>query len=418
MTVSWDRLLVDCRAATMVPGRAAYGAIEDAAIAISQGRIAWIGPASELPSINAAVTERLHGRWVTPGLIDCHTHLVFGGNRAPEFEARLKGASYQEIAQAGGGILSTVRATRAASLEALVDSAAERLRALKRDGVTTVEIKSGYGLDLEGERKMLRSARVLGQREAVRVVTTYLGLHAVPPEFAGRSGDYVNHVIDVILPAVAAEGLADAVDAYVEPIAFSAAEAQRFFAAARALGLPVKLHAEQFSDSGGASLAARFGALSADHLEYASEEGIAALAQAGTVAVLLPGAFLALRETQLPPVDRLRAAGVAMAVATDCNPGTSPLTSLLAAMNLACVLFRLTPEEALAATTRNSARALGLEQDIGTLAAGKIADLAVWDVESPAELSYWLGRTCLHGRYVAGELSEPGCPAYQRAPVA
>lgn len=399
--LTFDLLLIDCHAATMAGGDP-YGAILNASIGIADGRIAWIGAAADLPAHRAAATESFGGRWVTPGLIDCHTHLVFGGNRAAEFEMRLKGATYQEIAAAGGGILSSVAMTRAASEDELVAATARRLRALKRDGVTTVEIKSGYGLDADSETKMLRAARRAGEAEGVRVVTTYLGLHALPAEYKGRADAYVDHVIETILPRVAAEGLADAVDAYVEPIAFNVEQAERFFAAAQALGLRPKLHAEQFSDSGGAQLAARSRALSADHLEYASEEGLMALAEAGTVAVLLPGAFLALRETQLPPIERLRELGIPMAIATDCNPGTSPVTSMLAVLSLACVLFRMTPEEALAGATRHAARALGLS-DRGTLAVGQRADLAVWDVERPAELCYWLGAQLLHRSYVGGK---------------
>ncbi len=405
--VPFDTLLVDCRAATMVAGGVAYGAIEAAAVGIRDGRIAWIGPEADLPDDAASAhtdVQRLGGRWVTPGLIDCHTHLVFAGDRVGEFEARLNGATYQEIAAAGGGILSTVRATRAASLDQLIESAADRLESLKRDGVTTVEIKSGYGLDRETELKMLRAARALEGR-GVRVTTTYLGLHALPPAFAGRADAYVDHVIADILPAVVAERLADAVDAYVEPIAFTPEQAERFFAAAAEHGLPAKLHAEQFSDSGGARLATRIRALSADHLEYADEAAVVAMAEAGVAAVLLPGAYVALRETRPPPVDALRRHAVAMAVATDCNPGTSPLTSLLAAMNLGCALWRLTPEEALAGTTRAAAQALGLAADRGTLEAGKRADLAVWDVSTPAELSYWLGRSRLWRRYLGGVVS-------------
>ncbi|MFC3710954.1 imidazolonepropionase [Sphingoaurantiacus capsulatus] len=397
----FDLLLTDCHAATM-QGDAPYGVIENAAIGVAGGRIAWIGAAADLPAHEATETESLGGRWVTPGLIDCHTHLVFGGNRSAEFEARLKGATYQEIAAAGGGILSSVRMTREASEEALIAATSKRLRALKRDGVTTVEIKSGYGLDADTETKMLRAARAAGTSEGVAVVTTYLGLHALPAAYKERPDAYVDHVIDTILPRVAAERLANAVDAYVEPIAFSAEQADRFFAAAEALGLKTKLHAEQFSDSGGAQLAARRQSLSADHLEYVGEEGLAALAKSGTVAVLLPGAFLALRETQLPPIDRLRALGIPMALATDCNPGTSPVTSMLAVLNLACVLFRMTPEEALAGATVNGARALGLT-DRGTLAVGQRADLAAWDVERPAELTYWLGAPLLHRSYAGGK---------------
>lgn len=399
--LSFDLLLTDCHAATMT-GDGPYGAIPDAAIGIADGRIAWIGAAADLPAHRATASDSLGGRWVTPGLVDCHTHLVFGGNRAAEFEMRLQGATYQEIAAAGGGILSSVAMTRAASEDELVAATSRRLRALKRDGVTTVEIKSGYGLDADTETKMLRAARRAGAAEGVGVVTTYLGLHALPADYKGRADAYVDHVIDTILPRVAAEGLADAVDAYVEPIAFSVEQAERFFGAAQALGLRAKLHAEQFSDSGGAQLAARRRALSADHLEYVGEEGLAALAEAGTVAVLLPGAFLALREAQLPPIARLRELGIPMAIATDCNPGTSPVTSMLAVLNLACVLFRMTPEEALAGATVNGARALGLT-DRGALAAGQRADLAVWEVERPAELCYWLGAQLLDRSYVGGE---------------
>ncbi len=401
----FDTLLLDGRAATMVVDAAPYGAMPDAAIGLRHGRIAWIGPQAQLDEARVSPltdVQRLGGRWVTPGLIDAHTHLVFAGDRAGEFEARLGGATYGDIAAGGGGILSTVRATRAASLEQLVDSAADRLASLTRDGVTTVEIKSGYGLDRDTELKMLRAAQALQARCRVRVQTTYLGLHALPPEFAGRADAYVDHVIADILPAVVAEGLADAVDAYVEPIAFSAAQAMRFFTAAAAHGLPAKLHAEQFSDSGGAALIARLGGLSADHLEYADEGAVEAMAAAGVAAVLLPGAYLALRETRPPPIAALRRHGVPMAVATDCNPGTSPLTSLLTAMNLACALWRLTPEEALAGTTRCAAQALGLAHDRGALAVGQRADLAVWDVGTPAELSYWLGRSRLWRRYLGG----------------
>jgi imidazolonepropionase len=392
VTRTYDRLLTDCRAATMAPGGAPYGEIRDAAVLIDEGRIAWIGPRADLPTgVDVRETDRLDGRWVTPGLIDGHTHLVFGGNRAPEFEQRLRGASYEEISRAGGGILSTVRATREADEATLLAQALSRLEGLTRDGVTTVEIKSGYGLDLETERKQLRVARAVGEAGGVRVRTTYLGLHALPPEFRDDRAAFVDLVVDTILPNLAAEGLVDAVDAYCEPIAFTPAEISRLFTTAQALGLPVKLHADQLSDGGGAALAARFGALSADHLEYTSDAGVAALAEAGTVAVLLPGAFLMLRETQAPPVEALRRAGVAMAVASDCNPGTSPMPSMLTAISLACTLFRLTPEEALSGATRHAARALGLQDAIGTLETGKYADLAVWSVEHPAELAYWLG---------------------------
>ena len=354
---------------------------------------------ADLPAIDAAHTERLEGRWLTPGLIDCHTHLVFGGDRSGEFEQRLGGATYEQIACAGGGIVSSVKATRAASEDELFASAMSRLAGLKATGVTTVEIKSGYGLDRETELKMLRVARRIGCEGGVRVRTTYLGLHAVPPEHRDDRAAYVDLAIDDILPAAHAQGLVDAVDAYREPIAFSTQEVSRLFVKARDLGLPVKLHADQLSNGGGAALAARHRALSADHIEHASEEGVVAMAAAGVVAVLLPGAYLMLRETQAPPVDLLRRHGVRMAVATDCNPGTSPVASMTAALNLACVQFRLTPEEALAGATREAARALGLLDQIGTIEPGKVADLAVWNVTRPAELAYWLGKPLLHAVY-------------------
>jgi imidazolonepropionase len=397
-----DRLLIDCHAATMVEGGAPYGVIEDAAVVISDGRIAWIGPCIDLPPVQAETTERLDGRWLTPGLIDCHTHLVFGGDRSGEFEQRLGGATYEEIARAGGGIVASVKATRAASEDELFASTMARLEGLKATGVTTVEIKSGYGLDLDSELKMLRVARRIGREGGVRVRTTYLGLHAVPPEHGSDRGAYVDKAVDEILPTAHAEGLVDAVDAYCEPIAFSLDEVSRLFDRARALGLPVKLHADQLSDGGGAALAARYQALSADHIEYATEEGVAAMAKAGVVAVLLPGAFFMLRETQAPPVALLRAHGVRMAVATDCNPGTSPIVSMTDALNLACVQFRLTPEEALAGATREAARALGLQDNTGVLQAGQAADLAAWDISRPGELAYWLGKPMLHGRWIDG----------------
>jgi len=400
-----DRLITDCRVATMAAGGVAYGAIEDAAILVRDGRIAWVGARSEMPVVEAVETDRLDGRWVTPGLIDCHTHLVFGGDRSGEFEQRLEGATYEEIARAGGGIVSTVAATREADEDSLYASALSRLAGLVASGVTTVEIKSGYGLDAETELRMLRVARRIGREAGVRVRTSYLGLHALPPEFrgwaAGREA-YLDLAIDQILPAAHAEGLVDAVDAYCEPIAFSTDEVSRLFEQARALGLPVKLHADQLSDGGGAALAARYGALSADHIEHSTDAGVLAMAQAGVVAVLLPGAFLMLRETQLPPVDLLRRHGVTMAVATDCNPGTSPVASMTSAMTLACVQFRLTPEEALAGVTRNAATALGLSHEVGVIAPGMASDLAVWSVERPAELCYWLGKPMLHQRYLAG----------------
>jgi imidazolonepropionase len=394
----WDTLWLDAHIATMVAGAAPYGAIRDGAIAAKDGRIAWIGKRADLPSEDARELRRCDGAWVTPGLVDCHTHLVFGGDRAREFELRLQGASYEEIARAGGGIVSTVAATRAASREELVASAAKRLAGLTREGVTTVEIKSGYGLDLETELKMLEAAGALG--ESARVKRTFLGLHALAPEFRDDRAAYVQLVAEVMIPAIA--GAADAVDAFCENIGFSVEEVDYVFSAARAHGLDVKLHAEQLSNQHGAALAARHKALSADHLEYLDDAGVAVMAEAGTVAVLLPGAFYFLRETKLPPIEKLRAAGVNMAVATDCNPGTSPLTSPLAVMNMACTLFRLTPEEALAGMTREGARALGLLDEIGTLEVGKAADLAIWNVNSPAELSYWLGAPLLRERVFAG----------------
>ncbi|RZJ04231.1 MAG: imidazolonepropionase [Brevundimonas sp.] len=398
-----DRLITDCHLATMTEGGEPYGAIEDGAILVREGRIAWVGARADLPAHEATTTDRLAGRWVTPGLIDCHTHLVFGGDRSGEFEQRLNGATYEEIARAGGGIVSSMTATRAATDDDLYASTLSRLAGLTATGVTTVEIKSGYGLDRETELKMLRVARRIGREAGVRVRTSYLGLHAVPPEHRADRAAYVDLAIDEILPAARAEGLVDAVDAYCEPIAFSGEEVGRLFDKARALGLPVKLHADQLSDGGGAALAARYGALSADHIEHSSEAGIAAMAEAGVVAVLLPGAYLMLRETTPPPIEALRRYGVAMAVATDCNPGTSPVASMTAAITLACVQFRLTPEEALAGATRHAAGALGLLDEIGTLEAGKAADLAVWDIERPAELAYWLGKPLLARRYVAGE---------------
>ncbi|MBA3326635.1 MAG: imidazolonepropionase [Rhodobacteraceae bacterium] len=384
----------------MAPGVEPYGLIARGAVAIRDGRVAWIGPEDAAPG--GLPAEDLGGRLVTPGLIDCHTHIVFGGDRAREFELRLQGASYAEVARAGGGIASTVKATRAASDHALLAGALARADALIAEGVTAIEIKSGYGLDVETELRMLRVARDVGQARRVRVRATYLGAHAVPPEFAGDADGYLDAVALPALEAAAAEGLVDAVDGFCEGIAFSPAQIARVFDRARALGLPVKLHAEQLSNLGGATLAASCGALSADHLEYLDDAGVAAMAAAGTVAVLLPGAFYTLRETQAPPVAALRAAGVGIAVATDCNPGSSPLASLLLAMNMACTLFRLTPEEALAGATREAARALGMI-DCGVIAAGMRADLAVWDVEHPAELAYRIGWRPLARRIFEGE---------------
>ncbi|WP_442879344.1 imidazolonepropionase [Brevundimonas sp.] len=397
-----DLLLTHCHVATMVEGDQPYGAIEDAAILLKDGRITWIGARTDLPVHKAVETHDLGGRWVTPGLIDCHTHLVFGGDRSGEFEQRLEGVTYEEIARAGGGIVSSVRATREESEEQLYASALKRLQGLKYTGVTTVEIKSGYGLDRDSELKMLRVARRIGREAGVRVRTSYLGLHAVPPEYKADRATYVDKAVDDILPAAHAEGLVDAVDAYCEPIAFSTQEVSRLFDKAEQLGLPVKLHADQLSDGGGAALAARYHALSADHIEHTTEAGVKAMAEAGVVAVLLPGAFLMLRETQVPPVALLRQYGVRIAVATDCNPGTSPVASMTAALNLACVQFRLTPAEALAGVTCEAARALGILDDVGTIEVGKVADLAVWDIRRPAELCYWLGTPLLHATYKDG----------------
>ncbi|MCA1242828.1 imidazolonepropionase [Stappia stellulata] len=393
-------VLTQARLATMVAGDTPYGLIEDGALAIAEdGRIAYSGPGTNLPdAFSAWPQSSVDGRLVTPGLIDCHTHIVHGGNRAREFELRLEGASYEEIARAGGGIVSTVTATRAASEDALVTDALRRLDTLIAEGVTTIEVKSGYGLSVAAEIKMLRAARRLAAERDVRVVTSYLAAHAVPAEYKDRADAYIDEVVLPGLDAAHAEGLVDAVDGFCEGIAFSPAQMARVFDRARALGLPVKLHAEQLSDLGGARLAADYGAISADHLEYLSQESIDAMAKSGTVAVLLPGAFYTLRETQMPPVGALREAGVPIALATDCNPGSSPLTSLLLTLNMGATLFRLTPEEALAGVTREAARALGIADDLGTLEAGKIADLAVWDVETPAELTYRIGFNPLHSR--------------------
>jgi imidazolonepropionase len=403
-TPTCDRLWTRARLATMAPSVAApYGAVDDGVVAARGGRILYAGPRSEAPAFAAAETIDCGGRWITPGLIDCHTHLVYGGDRAHEFELRLQGASYEEIARAGGGILSTVTATRAASEDALFASADRRLSALLAEGVTTVEIKSGYGLETQAEVKTLRVARRIGRERPVRVRTTFLGAHAVPPEYKGRSGDYTTLVAGPMLDAIAAEGLADAVDVFCEGIAFSPDETRAVFEAAQAKGLAIKIHAEQLSNLGGAALAAGMGALSADHLEYLDEAGVIAMAKAGTVAVVLPGAFYFLRETVKPPIELLRRHGVAIALATDANPGSSPLTSPLLVMNMACTLFRLTPEEALAGLTRHAAQALGLQDEIGTLEAGKACDLAIWDIERPAELAYRIGFNPLHARIWNGQ---------------
>ncbi|HVI24761.1 MAG TPA: imidazolonepropionase [Xanthomonadaceae bacterium] len=384
-----------------------YAAIEDGALGWRAGRIAFVGTRHALPGApHALAVEVIEADgWITPGLVDCHTHLVFAGDRAREFEQRLQGASYEEIARAGGGILSSVRAVRAASEEELLAQSLPRAAALVADGATTLEIKSGYGLDFDNERKMLRVARRLGEALGVDVRTTYLGAHALPPEFAGDADGYVDAVV-AWLPRLHAEGLVDAVDAFCEGIGFSPAQTRRVFEAARALGLPVKLHADQLSDLGGAALAAGFDALSADHIEHTGEDGVRAMAAHGTVAVLLPGAFHVLRETTLPPLDLLRAHGVPMAVATDCNPGTSPLMSLRQAMQLACTHFRLTPEEALRGATTHAARALGLA-DRGLLRVGQRADFVHWQVGHPAELCYWLGGRLARAVYAGGHVVGP-----------
>jgi len=383
----WDLVIHNVHLATMEHG---YGELLDAAIAVKDGRIAWFGPGDELRASGAVLIDG-QGCWLTPGLIDCHTHIVHAGNRSDEFEARLNGASYEDISRAGGGIMSTVRATRAASDDELLRQSLPRVLALLAEGVTTLEIKSGYGLAADSEAKMLRVARRIGQELPVSVRTTFLGAHALPPEYAGRADAYIDLLCAQMLPQLAGEGLVDAVDAFCERIGFTPAQTQRMFEAATALGLPVKLHAEQLSDLGGAALVARHGGLSADHLEFLSEAGVAAMARHGTVAVLLPGAYYFLREVQQPPVSALRAAGVPMAVSTDCNPGTSPMTSLLLAMNMACTLWRLTPQEALAGATCHAARALGLQDQTGSLAVGKRADFALWRIARPADLAYALG---------------------------
>ena len=399
---SWDLILTNARIATMQESDVPYGVIEGGAVGIADGKIAWIGPESDLPSRANCKTLSLHGRWLTPALIDCHTHLIFGGDRAEEFEKRLRGVSYEEIAKAGGGILSTVNATREASPDDLAKAAAVRLHSLSREGVSTIEIKSGYGLDADNEIKMLRVARSLASSSGISVSTSFLGAHTVPPEFKGKADQYIEMLCVEALPQAADAGLIDAVDAYCENIAFSTEQIARLFDTAQSLNLPVKLHADQLSDSGGAELAASYHALSADHLEYTSRKGVQALAGAGSVAVLLPGAFLTLGETQRPPVDLLRENQVPIAVATDCNPGTSPVCSLRAAMSLATSLFRLTPEECLAGVTREAARALALLHDRGTLETGKRADIAVWNIGHPRELSYWLGLNELSDLYIDG----------------
>jgi len=399
-------LLSNARIATMAKTDTAYGLIESAGLVITDGVISWIGELSDLPGEIADQTEQhfdCQNQLITPGLIDCHTHLIYGGDRAGEFEQRLLGTSYADIAKAGGGIQATVNATRNASEASLLTSALKRVDNLCAGGVTTLEIKSGYGLDLETELKMLRVARRIGQERPIQVKTTFLAAHALPIEYKGQANAYIDIICDEMLPAVAESGLADAVDAFCEHIAFSAEQVGRLFSSATKLGLPVKLHAEQLSDQGGAQLAARFGALSADHLEYLSTEGVRAMAENSTAAVLLPGAFYCLNETKKPPVTELRTAGVPIAIASDCNPGSSPIFSLPVILNMACTLFGLTPEESLTGVTRHASKALGLDESIGTLEVGKQADLAIWDVNSPASLSYQLGLQSCIGRFVAGQ---------------
>lgn len=396
-----DRVWRDARLATMREGMPGLGVIENGVVAALSDRIVYAGPGEQAPAFDASETISCGGRWITPGLIDCHTHLVHAGDRAHEFELRLNGATYEEIAQAGGGIISTVSATRAASEDALVAGALARLDALIGEGVTTIEIKSGYGLSREHELKQLNAARRLGVQRRISVSPTLLAAHALPPEFAGDADGYIDEICANIIPA--AVGVADAVDAFCENIAFTPAQTERVFRAARGCGLPVKLHAEQLSNQNGAALAARYGALSADHLEYLDAPGVAAMKRAGMVAVMLPGAFYFLRDTHVPPIAHLREAGVPMALATDYNPGTSPLTSLLLAMNMGATLFRLTPEECLLGVSRHAARALGRQKDIGSIEAGKRCDLAIWDIERPAELVYRMGFNPLHARVWGGQ---------------
>lgn len=398
-----DRIWHRCRLATLSHSRQGLGIVEDGLIAARDGRIVYAGPTADAPALDAKERIDCGERWITPGLIDCHTHLVYGGNRAHEFEQRLAGASYEEIARAGGGIVSTVKATREAGVDDLVATARPRLDTLIAEGVTTIEIKSGYGLELATEHRQLQAARRLGEENAVSVRTTFLGAHTTPPDMKGQSTAYIERVCNEMLPAIAADGLADAVDAFCETIAFSPDETARVFAKARELGLPVRLHADQLSNLHGAALAAKFGALSADHLEYADEAGVAAMKAAGTVAVVLPGAYYFIREHQAPPIAHMRSHGVPIALATDCNPGTSPLTSLLLTMNMGATLFRLTVDECIAAVTREAARALGLFDVVGSLDAGKRCDLAIWDIGRPAELVYRMGFNPLHARIYRGQ---------------
>jgi imidazolonepropionase len=389
--MSFSTLFRNAQIATMTTGKS-YGLIENGAVVISADRIKWVGAEKELPDEFAGLQgKNLEGRLITPALIDCHTHLVYGGSRATEFELRLNGASYEEIARNGGGILSTVTATRNASENELLAQSLPRLDALLSEGVATIEIKSGYGLDIETEIKMLRVARQLGKERSVRVTTSFLGAHAIPPEFSGKADAYIDFVCEEVLPAVHYENLADAVDGFCENIAFSPKQISRVFEKAKSFGLPVKLHAEQLSNLGGATLAVKYGALSADHLEFLDQTGVEVMAESGTVAVLLPGAFYTLHETQFPPLESLRKAEVPIAIATDCNPGSSPLTSILLCMNMSCTLFRMTPEEALCGVTIVAAKALGISDEVGTIEVGKKAELAVWNVDQPAELAYRIG---------------------------
>ncbi len=401
-----DLLITDANVATMVDGEEPYGIKNNAAIAITDGQICWIGNQVDLPSFDFQQSVSVQGRWLTPGLIDCHTHLIFAGNRAREFEQRLNGVTYEEIARAGGGIRSTVNATREASTEILVQGAKFRVETLVAEGVSTIEVKSGYGLDLDTEISMLEAARALGEETQAELVTTFLGAHTVPEEFQGRAGEYIDFVLDSVLPIIHERELADAVDAYCENIAFSVDEVAKLFEQAQRLKIPIKLHADQLSQCGGAELAAAFNALSADHLEYTSPQGVQALADAGSVAVLLPGPFLVLGEKQKPPMEAFREAQVPIAIASDCNPGTSPICSLRMTMNLATSLFGLTLEETLAGVTRNAARALGLAEDRGTLEVSKRADIAVWDIGHPRELMYWAGLNQLNQLWIEGKLVE------------
>lgn len=400
----WDRLWINVHLATMDQARdAAYGAIKDAAIAVKDGRIAWLGSMTDLPEYEVAETIDGQGQWLTPGLIDCHTHIVYGGNRAEEFELRLTGVPYEEIARRGGGIISTVRATREASEESLYENAAKRLQGFLNEGVTGIEIKSGYGLERDTELKMLRVARKLGQEFPVNISTTFLGAHAVPPEYQGRGDDYISHLCEDLLPEIAEAQMADCVDVFCEGIGFDFAQTEKLFNSAKALGLPVKAHVEQLSNLGGTALAAKYNARSVDHLEYLDQAGVDALRRSGTVAVLLPGAYYFLRETQLPPLDALRKAGVPIALASDSNPGSSPVGSLLLMLNMACTLFRMTPEESLAGVTRYAAKALGWEEQLGALVLGKQADLVLWDIQHPAELSYAIASNPCRSVVVKGQ---------------